>query len=588
MGIFSMPQSLGFVGKIFDSKVTTEPIIELPSFKPIASFTKQNDLPRCVPEKAGIPSSVIQGFLDALKTDRTLNMHGVTIARNGKIICEASFGAQRLDVWKYTFSACKSVTALAIGILVDDGILGLRDRVVDIFPKEAGAIGKIKLKDLTVEDLLTMRSSVFFTELDSVVDENWLNSFFDAPTKGEVGKTFRYNSLNTYVLSAIVAAKTGTTLSAFLQERLFSPLGILEGDWFWEPCPKGIEKGGWGLYIRPDDFVKIAQLVMQKGIWEEKRIISEAYITAATSPHVDVTMESTRFNYGYQIWVGKDTDTFLFNGLFGQNVLGFRRNGIIIVSNAGNCELFQQSNFFKYVVDFFDKDFGNVSVSDTKARRALEKSIDVLSSYVKQKRRLRIRSRRKTNRAIEYVVGKRYVHTAGHANSLGILPLILQAVQNRYASGFVGLSFAKRDHTLCMDYEENGSTTSICLGIEVPYVQTVVLGKIPFVIAASVKFTKNEDARNVIVIRIDFLEYPSSRIIKLIFLDEDTVLMKNEEAPGDELAKDAINLVLDEIPDKSLVSGIIDKIGIDYFIFRAEQALSPRILLKKDTEKKKE
>ena len=125
MGLFSMSQSLGFAGKIFDNKVTTVPMIELPSFKPCASFASKNDLPRCAPEQEGISSSVIQAFLRALAEDRTLNMHGVTIARNGKILCEAAFGAQRLDVWQYTFSACKSVTSLAIGILIDDGLLGL-------------------------------------------------------------------------------------------------------------------------------------------------------------------------------------------------------------------------------------------------------------------------------------------------------------------------------------------------------------------------------------------------------------------------------------------------------------------------------
>ena len=584
MGLFSMSQSLGFAGKIFDSKVTTEPMIELPSFKPQASFAKRNDLPRCAPEQEGIPSSVIQGFLETLKEDRTLNMQGITIARNGKILCEAAFGAQSLDVWQYTFSACKSVTSLAIGLLVDDGVLGLGDRVVDIFSKEAGAVGKIKLKDLTVEDLLTMRSSVFFTELDSIVEEDWLKGFFDAPTKGEIGKTFRYNSLNTYVLSAIVVAKTGMTLSEFLRQRLFRPLGIRDGDWFWEPCPKGVEKGGWGLYIRPDDFVKLAQLVMQKGIWDGIRLISEEYITAATFPHVNVTMESTRFNYGYQIWVGKEPDTFLFNGLFGQNVLGFRRNGIVVISNAGNCELFQQSNFFKYVVEFFDRDFDCFCKPNKPAAQALTKYVRSLSDYSPMpwyKKLLMVSRRAKEKRVIESIVGKKYGCFEGSPNAVGLLPLILQAVQNRYATGFIGLSFASKKNTLCLDYEEKGTVTNILLGTEFPIVQTITLGDIPFLVAAKAKITRDEDERTVIVIRIDFLEYPSSRIIKLVFLDRDTILMRSEEMPGDELANEAIDLVFDEIPDTPLISGVIDKIGSDYFVFKAAQAMSPRLLLKR-------
>lgn len=576
MGLFSISQSLGFAGKIFDNKVTTEPMIELPSFKPHASFAKQNDLPRCHPENEGIPSSVVLDFLRTLAEDRTLNMHGITIARNGRILCEATFGAQRPDIWQYTFSACKSVTALGIGILIDDGVLSLEDRVVDLFPKEAGPVGKIKLKDLTVEALLTMRSGVFFTELDSVTNEDWLSGFFDAPIKGEIGETFRYNSLNTYILSAIVTAKTGKTLSEFLRERLFLPLGIQDGEWFWEPCPKGIEKGGWGLYIRPDDFVKIAQLVMQKGVWRGTRLISEEYVTAATFAHVDVTMESSRFDYGYQTWVGKDTDTFLFNGLFGQNVLGFRRNGIIVISNAGNCELFQQSNFFQYVMDFFDRDFALACESNQGDSKKLAKYIASLSAYNASKR-----PKRRDMRALRSLVGCGFVYSEGYEKSVGLLPLILQAVENRYAKGFVGISFSQRDEALCLTYEENEASVDILLGPIAPIVQTVTIGGIPLTVAATVRITHDEDDRSVIVIRIDFLEFPSSRVIKLVFLDQNTILMKSEELPGEKLVQDAIQLALEEISDTSLISGIIDKIGIDYFVYKAEQALSPRLLLKK-------
>ena len=576
MGLFSISQSLGFAGKIFDAKTTTEPIIEVPALKPHASFKTRNDLPRCTPEQEGIPSEVVHGFLRALAEDRTLNMHGITIARNGRIICEASFGAHRLDVWQYTFSACKSVTALAIGFLVDDGVIGLNDRVVDLFPKESGAMGKMKLKDLTIEDLLTMRSGVFFTELDSLASENWLEGFFDASVKGEVGKTFRYNSMNTYVLSAIVALKTGKTLSDFLRDRLFHPLGIKDEDWYWETCPKGIEKGGWGLYIRPDDFVKIAQLVMQKGMWKGIRLISEEYVTAAKFAHVNVVTESTLFDYGYQIWVGKDTNTFLFNGLFGQNVLGFRRNGIVVVSSAGNCELFQQSNFFKYVISFFDKDFDQELPPNRRDAKALERYLSSLSFYSGK----RFNSSKRT----EWVDGYRFVHTEGHEKSVGILPLILQAVESRYASGLVALSFSQRAGALYMTYEENESRVELQVGVSSPAIQTVLINDLPFTVSAFAKFTYNEDDKPVVVIRIDFLEYPSSRVIKLIFLDDDTVLMKSEEHPGDALAKDVVGLILGEMPDTPLVTGVMDKIGTDYFLYKAEQVLAPKLLLKKSKE----
>lgn len=584
MGLFSLSQSLGFAGKILDNKVSTEPIIEMPSFKPMGQFSKPNTLPRCTPEEEGIPSSLIHAFLKALSEDKTLNMHSITVVRNGRVLCEATFGAQKNNIWKYTFSACKSVTSLAIGILIDEGLLGLKDRVADIFPKEAGAIGKMKLKDLTVEALLTMRSGVFFTELDSVSEANWLKGFFNAPIKGEVGKTFRYNSLNTYILSAIVVQKTGETLSDFLQERLFTPLAIGREDWYWEPCPQGIEKGGWGLYIRPDDLSKIAQLVMQKGVWNGTRIISEEYITAATSAQVEVLSESTRFDYGYQIWVGKQTDTFLFNGLFGQNVLGFWRNGIIVTSNAGNSELFQQSNFFKYVIDFFDRDFGTVCSPEKKASKALRSYISSLSFYEKKKRFWKPRwwKTAKLRNPLMQLVDTRFVYSDGYEKAVGFLPLVLQAVHNCYTKGFVALSFRAKGDTIVLQYEEQEKTTEIPLGVNSPCIATVTLGETPYTVASSVRFLRNEDDCNTLVIRIDFLEFPSSRVVKLIFLNEETAILRNEELPGEELAKDTVKLALDQVSDMSVISTAVDRIGSDFFEFKAERIFSPQLILKKE------
>ena len=184
MGVFSMPKTLLFAAKIFDNRATTVPVLKTSIDKPKFFGFSPNDLPRCAPEDAGISSMRIKAFLEALASDWTLNIHGVTIARNGKILCEASFGAQRLDVWKYTFSACKSITSLAIGFLIDDGLLDTKDKIVDVFRGNIGSIGKLRLRNLTVEDLLTMRSGVLFSELSAIIEQDWLSGFLDAPVYG--------------------------------------------------------------------------------------------------------------------------------------------------------------------------------------------------------------------------------------------------------------------------------------------------------------------------------------------------------------------------------------------------------------------
>ena len=102
--------------------------------------------------------------------------------------------------------------------------------------------------------------------------------------ENEPGAPFVYNSAATYMLSAIVQKLTGMKLIDYLQPRLFEPLGI-EGA-AWESCPRGINMGGWGLEVRTEDIARFGQLYLQKGMWQGKRLIPEAWVKEATSRQV--------------------------------------------------------------------------------------------------------------------------------------------------------------------------------------------------------------------------------------------------------------------------------------------------------------
>ena len=142
---------------------------------------------------------------------------------------------------------CKSITGMAIGLLIDEGKLSLDENIYNIFPGKVNPLFKIFRPEITVRHLLTMTSGVTFNESGIVSGNDWLESYLNAPVTGKPGTEFQYNSLNTYVLSAIVSAKTEMTLEEYLRPRLFEPLGITR--YLWETCPKGITKGGWGSSI---------------------------------------------------------------------------------------------------------------------------------------------------------------------------------------------------------------------------------------------------------------------------------------------------------------------------------------------------
>ncbi len=134
-----------------------------------------------------------------------------------------------------------------------------------------------------VKDLLTMSAGqdpdpTFKTVVN---DSNWVKSFLSVPVVHEPGTKFLYNTLATYMLSAIVQKATGEKVIDFLKPRLFDPLSIEGMDW--EVDPRGINVGGWGLRLKTEDMARFGQLFLQKGKWNGKQVlpaewIEEAYI----------------------------------------------------------------------------------------------------------------------------------------------------------------------------------------------------------------------------------------------------------------------------------------------------------------------
>ena len=165
------------------------------------------------------------------------------------------------------------------------------------FPDHINAFSKIFRPVITVENLLTMTSGVTFNESGIVSGNDWLGSFLNASVNGKPGTEFQYNSLNTYVLSAIVTKRTGETLTEYLTPRLFGPLGITK--YYWETCPKGITKGGWGLFLCAEDMAKLGQLYLQRGKWNGQQLVSEYWIEISTAQHLKLRMTPMDMDISY-------------------------------------------------------------------------------------------------------------------------------------------------------------------------------------------------------------------------------------------------------------------------------------------------
>ena len=240
MKLTTASRTFQLLTRILDVRTATEPFLPPVPEKPaIPLGDVQQSFPRATPESQGISSRHIRAFLEELARGRELYTQEVMILRSGKVVCEAAYGSQDLRAAKYTFSACKSVVSLAIGLLVDDGLLSVQDAVADIFDEDGSTNLHRKLKGMTVEDLLTMRSGVLFTEAEALTETDWIRRFLGDALKGEPGTEFAYSSLNTYMLSADCTrwcAEHGKTIDQVERAAWDVGVALQDGRMFHGPC----------------------------------------------------------------------------------------------------------------------------------------------------------------------------------------------------------------------------------------------------------------------------------------------------------------------------------------------------------------
>lgn len=571
--------------RLLDPRKSTVPLLPISPQKPSQrAVTIRQAFPRATPESQGIPSAHVAAFLNELQRDHTLNMHTVLILRNGRLITEAAFGCQEPRIPRMTFSACKSIVSLAIGLLIDDGRLSLKTKVADLFPDKTSPVTRLRYKDLTVEHLLTMTSGISFNEAECMTESDWSRACFASLPLSRPGRIFAYNSLNTYLLAAVVTRVSGESLMKFLKQRLWDPLGIT--DVFWETCPEGIEKGGWGLYIAPEDLAKVGQLVLQNGVWNGEQLISADYLKRALTAYQEAPEEYGDFDYGYQFWVGRQRNMFLFNGMLGQNVLGFPDSGILVVSTAGNDEMFQQSWYFDVVQRYFGGDFSQSLPNDLEQQSRLAEQIAAcrVSMPVPQKRSWWRRLLGGTVPPLPTECaeqdGERLRAASANASSVGLLPVLLQVVQNNYTAGLLSLELNCEDDHFVVTYREVDGEHRLPIGFATPVVTELYFHGEPYRVAIRGRFARNEYAQRVLLVTIDFTETPCTRIIKLVW-EADGVHLYQTERPGEPFLRLLLDEIRRKLDERPLLGAAMEKVDEDYILYKIRGLLCPEVLLEK-------
>jgi len=309
------------------------------------------------PESAGVPSSAISAFLNDLRENH-FNMHSVLIMRNGSLIAEAYAPPYDKDRKHRMYSVSKTFTALAAGLMIDEGRLSLDDKIYTFFPEYCpGGPETLDplLESATVYDMLTMQDCHDSTSHGIGIAYNWLESWFITPPSHPAGIIFNYNTTSTNLIAAIVERLSGVSMMEYLYPRLLDPIGFSPGC-YCLPTPDGDSFGGSGVMCTPRDLAKLAQLVMNGGAWDGKQLISENFIKMAVSAQADTSLTGSSIElqngYGFYIWRLRHNG-FAFFGIFSQIAAGFPDNRLLLVTTGNTADLYDGDTVITNIMERF-------------------------------------------------------------------------------------------------------------------------------------------------------------------------------------------------------------------------------------------
>lgn len=340
-------------------------------------------LERSSPEKEGVASTGIIQFLDAAAKSKT-EFHSFMLLRHGKIIAEGWWNPYRADLKHTLYSCSKSFTATAVGFAIQEKLISLNDKVISFFPNDLPDTVSAYLSELTIKDALSMSDGQDPDPTFKIaVDSNWVRAFLATPVLNKPGTKFLYNSLGTYMLSAIVQKVTGQKVIDYLKPRLFDPLGIQRIDW--ETDTKGINTGGWGLRLHTEDMAKFAQLFLQKGKWGNKQIIPASWIEEASTakiiqhpelPQSKRDSSDWEQGYCYQMWRCKN-NAYRGDGAFGQYMIVMPDQDAVLAITAETGDMQEEINLvWQYLLPAMNKE---KLPADKKGATLLQQKIKALA-----------------------------------------------------------------------------------------------------------------------------------------------------------------------------------------------------------------
>ncbi|MBW7967156.1 serine hydrolase [Bradyrhizobium sp. BR 10261] len=261
------------------------------------------------PEQQGLDAGMLCAMGKGVVDGKLPNVDSIVVVRHGAVVYERYFNYPNHSSFDATVkhdgnSMTKSVVSLLVGIAMDRGLIDDLDAsIFSYFPEYASL--RTPAKDrITLRNLLTMSAGLNSTLAHPILhhDRDPYRHALEQSLARAPGVAFEYNGAATELIGAVLQKASGKPVDALARENIFEPLGINDVDWHGR-LSNGVPTSSTGLSLRPRDWAKIGQLVLNRGAWQGKQIVPASWIAQSTAEQIKGARKP--LSYGFQWWLGR-------------------------------------------------------------------------------------------------------------------------------------------------------------------------------------------------------------------------------------------------------------------------------------------
>ncbi|MCL2105900.1 MAG: beta-lactamase family protein [Oscillospiraceae bacterium] len=505
------------------------------------------------PAAAGVSQKSLADMMRGV-LDEGLELHSVMVVRHGQVAyadTRAPYGPRDPHA---LFSVSKSIASLAVGFAVAEGLFRLEDTVAGLLHELRGyAPGDELLALLTVEHLIAMRAGKVTSILTDRTKKQWVRDFVLSEWGHAPGEGWRYCSENTYLACAVIRRVTGESVTDFLMPRLFEPLGIERP--YWEHDGRGVEAGGWGLYLTTEDLAKIAYCCACGGVYEGRQVIPAAWAQAACQKQSETASDEyggmAANGYGYGFWMNELPGSCRMDGMFSQFALIFPEYDACLVTTGGEIDM---QAVYTAVMRHVPALFTGVYDGETR-------EIPRLPAYapLEEAPRNPAMERRLQGRCLRFPPGARQLGKA-MGIPMSMMPAAVFFMSADKAGGIDRVHLRFSAEGLKFSWSEGPERNTVLCGMDGRARKCkITLGGVPFTLACSAAWDGNE-----LLLRLRCLNSIGERRLRLRFQGRAVRMIPGSEpALRTVIGGDAESFIKSTVPNEllaKLINAALDKI----------------------------